>query len=1164
SHLNSLGSFPVLFAVPGNHDLQRPNPKNPAARMLTMWEQATDIHDELWQESDSEYRKLIEQAFTNYQQWWQRTPLRQKQGIAPGLLPGDFSASWTKDGLNIGLVGLNTTFLQLGGGDYRKKLAWDSRQLHLVCSEDSAAWTKQHHACLLMTHQPPEWLNSDSRERVYGEINPAGRFAVHLFGHMHENAIRNSSAGGGETLRYWQGSSLFGLEHFGDEQALRSHGYAAGRIEVNKAGKGYLRHWPRKAVADKVNGWRFEPDRDSGVLNKDDGTKRDKIKLLQPWSQGHEGHEEQGAQPAKVDFAIGQSEARYKQTFLHQYQAAMLRESDIIRLSGLPEGDKNLVMQKILLRQLYVPLRMSIEINRDENIDNLAQLEQNREFKRLSDAGRNVTSSLKQTLQPVATRLAQARRLVILGDPGAGKTTLLRWLATANLLRLTNDPDLAQLPDIDSLPAETWLPLVVRCRELAVENCTFDEILQQTLRKAELAAGELEMGLLKQELTAGRLLLLIDGLDEITDPTQRARFCAQLERIASAYPKAPMIVTSRIVGYREMHYRIGEGFEHGVLAELSKDDKDDFIRRWCIVTENKERQASAQAELIAAVHVSDRIERLTGNPMLLTTLALVKRKVGKLPTRRSELYREAVAVLLNWRSELDTPLDSREAHPQLEYIAYEMCKRGVQQLRGDELIDLLDRVRRDYPNIRPIHQRTPEQFLALLEARTGLIVEVGETKHNGQMLPVYEFRHLTFQEYLAGLALVEGHFPNYDRSCTLGQRIAPLAGQVVWSEGEDEGLEVTENWREALRLCIACCNDELVDEAMLAILHPLAGEDEDRIQKPRAILALLCLADEPNVTQVVGMEVIEKFVGVLDEFDSDFGGTNALKAARELVVSDWKHPLVEYIAEEFIRLDSDESRGDVGSFLSKIITVDIVNDKVTPKNWIEQQVINLQGNEVTAINAALAIMQVAFNQKAQMTDGLVEGLLALINKTAASAHSGSWALFMLSGGFLNKGVWQPKIRELEQLVAYLSRPAADAEALTYIAWIIKNHPTKKALEPCLVLLKHCHTRTRQAAVDALGAIKDPRAVEPLIELLTDRETSVRRSCLGVLANINEDQTDVKLLSQYINGMLPWLDPQQPIGQAHINKAAKVLKIPKAEVIKRLTRLAKKYNLTLAL
>ena len=53
--------------------------------------------------------------------------------------------------------------------------------------------------------------------------------------------------------------------------------------------------------------------------------------------------------------------------------------------------------------------------------------------------------------------------------------------------------------------------------------------------------------------------------------------------------------------------------------------------------------------------------------MLLTTLALVKRKVGKLPSRRTKLYAEAVSVLLNWNPRYYKVIEEDEAIPQLEY-----------------------------------------------------------------------------------------------------------------------------------------------------------------------------------------------------------------------------------------------------------------------------------------------------------------------------------------------------------------------------------------------------------------------------------------------------------------------------------------------------------------
>ncbi len=150
--------------------------------------------------------------------------------------------------------------------------------------------------------------------------------------------------------------------------------------------------------------------------------------------------------------------------------------------------------------------------------------------------------------------------------------------------------------------------------------------------------------------------------------------------------------------------------------------------------------------------------------MLLTTLALVKRMGGKFPESRADLYWEAIMVLLSWRSEVDTPIDHNEAIPQLEYIAYEMCRMGVQQLRKDEILNLLETIRSKYPNIRAIKKNTPEEFLNLLERRTGILIKVGEVRHNGRPAPVFEFRHLTFQEYLAALALVDGIFPGRDKT----------------------------------------------------------------------------------------------------------------------------------------------------------------------------------------------------------------------------------------------------------------------------------------------------------------------------------------------------------------------------------------------------------------
>ncbi len=249
----SLGFSPRLLAVPGNHDLIRPDEKALSVKFLRQhWEDDKDVQTEFWEKAGSPYRKVINKAFTNYNAW-----LREEQVFKPvhdlhyGILPGDFSVTIEKDDCKLGIAGLNTAFLQLTDhDDYKSKLALHTRQFHAVCGGDGPEWIKQHHACLLLTHHPPEWLSPESKQHLHGEIAAHKHFAAHLCGHMHEDetVCRRISEGGAETPLLWQGRALFGLESFAkaEEKHRCRHGYAVGRIKLNgNENEGALIFWPR-------------------------------------------------------------------------------------------------------------------------------------------------------------------------------------------------------------------------------------------------------------------------------------------------------------------------------------------------------------------------------------------------------------------------------------------------------------------------------------------------------------------------------------------------------------------------------------------------------------------------------------------------------------------------------------------------------------------------------------------------------------------------------------------------------------------------------------------------------------------------------------------------------------------------------------------------------
>ena len=59
-----------------------------------------------------------------------------------------------------------------------------------------------------------------------------------------------------------------------------------------------------------------------------------------------------------------------------------------------------------------------------------------------------------------------------------------------------------------------------------------------------------------------------------------------------------------------------------------------------------------------------------------------------------------------------------------------------------------------------------------------------------------------------------------------------------------------------------------------------------------------------------------------------------------------------------------------------------------------------------------------------------------------------------------------------------------------------------------------------AAGKALGELGDKRAVPPLLALLKDENTDVRRTAIEVLANIRGDEIDKKLPSRDLDSFGP--------------------------------------------
>jgi hypothetical protein len=780
------------------------------------------------------------------------------------------------------------------------------------------------------------------------------------------------------------------------------------------------------------------------------------------------------------------------------YRRLMLESCDIIDLANLPEMDRHIATRQLELRRLYVSLRVHAAKSSDGN--SLPSEEPPASpTPRPRSLGKPRSGA--KAGQPIGSYIDASKKLVVLGEPGSGKSTLLRWIATLGLLRLENDALLRSFPDVETFPDATWLPVLVRCRDLSPNQLAgnMDDVLRQMLRKLELddAVVECLAPHLRMKIAAGDAILLIDGLDEISHTKLRSKFCRQLEVFCSANPSSRVIATSRPLGYRDMGYRLNE-FLHVSVAELSPEDKDVFVRRWCALTEPPYKIEQVTSELIRDVHSTDRIERLTGNPMLLTCMALVRRRIGRLPSRRADLYASAVEVLLNWRPEVDEPIDYYEAIPQLEYLAYAMTANGVQRFRYDEVIVTLEAMRTQFPNLHSTRQHDPHTFLKLLEGRTGILAESGHVKHAGRMVPVYEFRHLTFQEYLTGLALVDGRYPERDSSVDLPAHLFSLTNSVS-TKGVQGQRQIAEQWREALRLCISICSDQEVDRAVCALLGveeneeawPVANGDEWR---ERVILGTLCLSDEVNASEALARRVINCFVEAIVKSDGYIGpSTDWDQAATEISRSRWGKLLIDSLRHALFASKDRRLCYSLAGALSlcglEVQLKQAGKDKLSASDV--RPLLSSKSDEERCLGA-LIVMAGAFERKMLDHRGLLDRLLGLADSSNFQvALASSWAIGWLCtprqhADATSAGVAlaKPTRRQVDRLLMLLKKfEYGDENIQRFLVWPLRNLPSSYIPEVRLVLERLLQQEPA----------KSPQQTPPSQELLPDVLYSLERT-----------------------------------------------------------------------
>lgn len=501
------------------------------------------------------------------------------------------------------------------------------------------------------------------------------------------------------------------------------------------------------------------------------------------------------------------------------YRRWLGEECGFIHLDGLP-ADSDLSATRLKLERLFVPIKVNIPPTPQEE----GEVKQGAERPPLS----------------LGEFLGLSSHIALLAMPGGGKSTLVKRLASAYAF-----PE-RRAEVADDLPDRQWLPLILRCRELRDRaHRPIVELLDDIPRHALMNPDE--CGVFREyahaALRAGHALLLVDGLDEISDEGARQTFANHLRTFIAVFPQAALVVTSREAGFRLVAGVVASACDQATLAPLDEDDVLDLCERWHVEVVGDSENVRAEArDLGRAIWGNARIRVLTENPLLLTTLLVVKRWVRELPRNRAALYREAIRVLVRtWNVEGYAPLDEDETLAQLSYIACAMVEEGKQQIGQKALLRLLQNARRELEAELQFTKISPSEFIERIEYRSSLLMQTGHERSGGILEPVYEFRHLTFQEYLAARGYVEEQYSGRG----FGRSLADVL----------QGHLLDERWLEVIPLAAVLAGRKAEDlmKRLIAACErrsrrPAGHRNERGTEDPLEILLQRCILDEVQAT----------------------------------------------------------------------------------------------------------------------------------------------------------------------------------------------------------------------------------------------------------------------------------------------------------------------------
>ncbi len=336
-------------------------------------------------------------------------------------------------------------------------------------------------------------------------------------------------------------------------------------------------------------------------------------------------------------------------------------------------------------------------------------------------------------------------KLRVLGKPGSGKTTFLKYLAIqCNRQKF----------------AATQVPIFITLRDFAQNYQKKPQVdLLEFIHQEFITADISELAIIKKLFQGGRILLLIDGLDEVSHEDENL-VLNEIRRFCEKYHKNQFISSSRVASQRLSL----KGFTDVEIAPFTETQITTFAQKWFVeFSRTNVPEGMAQAEeFMTKLELPEnwRFRRLITTPLFLHLACSVFHRQDNFPLKQAEFYKQGMDLLLGrWDEsrgiERDQVYRGFLLPQKLKLLSQIACATFEQRQYFFEE-NVIEQHITNYMQTLPNATQDPEEIsqvseniLRSIESQHGILAE--------RARGIFSFSYLALQEYFTARKIVANH-----------------------------------------------------------------------------------------------------------------------------------------------------------------------------------------------------------------------------------------------------------------------------------------------------------------------------------------------------------------------------------------------------------------------